>query len=224
MVSLRLSVVAVVVGIVAGGCHKTHHGKATQPNPLASPNETLRKSEEIVIVTGDMELKAPRDRQPYGSQAAVMVNDNYPLVNKASFTVVSRDRLRVHVQLEHKWKEYVDVRNWHGYLVDDKGRRYEPVDIDQSRDRHIVMMWDYETRTAHRNRFGDIIAIQNDGYKRRQTLGSLSVFRGNGDFVFYARDIFTEDVKSLTFVIERRGLSFEFMWRFADDLAGIATR
>ena len=27
----------------------------------------------------------------------------------------------------------------------------------------------------------------------RQTLGSLSVFRGNADFVFYQRDIFTRE-------------------------------
>jgi hypothetical protein len=212
----------VAVAAIAG-CTKTWRAHTTQPNPLTLPNETLRESEEVVIITGDMELNAPQNHAPYGSQASVLVEERYPLVNKARFTVVSRDRLRVHVQLEHKWKEYVDVRNWRGYLVDDRGRVYEPVDVDQSRDQHIVVMWDYEARSVRRNRYGDVVEINDDGYKDRQTLGSLSVFRGQGDFVFYGQNIFSEDVKALTFVIERRGLAFEFTWKFDDRAAAPVT-
>jgi hypothetical protein len=209
----------VALTIAATGCGKTLKGEATQPNPLAYPNETLRISEEIVITTGDMELYAPRAPSSNGLTTAgsLMVMDRYPLKNKASFTVVTRDRLRFHVQLEHKWKEYVDVRNWRAYIVDDKGHRYEPVDIDQSRESLVVQMWDYERRTAQRNQFGDIVAVNNDRYKNRSTLGSLAVHRGYGDYVFYSEDMFSEDVKALTFVLERRGFKLKFTWKFSDE-------
>jgi hypothetical protein len=199
----------------AGGCSRTFQSSVTQPNPLSQPLETLRESEEIVIVTGDMELNVPRGGTNSGG--AVLVDDRYPLMNAARFTVVSRDRLRFHLQLEHKWQEWTDVKGWDAWLEDDQGRRYEPQEIDQRSDKHIVKMWDYEQRSAVRDDFGDIVHINNDGYKRRQTLGSLSVFRGRGDLVFYHRNIFNPRVKSLTLHLERQGTHFEFKWRFADD-------
>jgi hypothetical protein len=119
------------------------------------------------------------------------------------------------VQLEHKWKEYVDVNTWYAYLVDDRGRRFEPVEVDRSHDRHIVEMWDREQRTARRNAAGDIVAIEDDAHLHRQTMGSLSVFRGKGDFVFYAEGLFTPEVRSLTLVLTRSGLEFRFTWDFA---------
>ena len=61
--------------------------------------------------------------------------------------------------------------------------------------------------------------INDDGCKRRQTLGSLSVFRGRGDFVFYDRDLFTTNVRSLKLVVKRSGEAFEFVWRFQDNVA-----
>jgi hypothetical protein len=215
--SLEVVAIAALAGAV--GCGKTFKGEAIQPNPLAFPNEMLRVSEEIDIVTGDHELSAPRAAIGGSTNATLMVKDRYPLHNKASFTVVTRDRLRVHVQLEHKWKEYVDVRNWRAYLVDDKGHRYEPVDIDHSRDKHVVKMWDWEKRTARRNRYGDVVALNQDGHKDRQTLGSLSVFRGHGDFVFYSKDIFHENIEELTLVLEHRGVRFRFTWSFTDEQA-----
>lgn len=199
----------------AGGCSRTFQSSVTQPNPLSQPLETLRESEEVVIVTGDMELNVPRSGGNSGG--SVLVDDRYPLMNAARFTVVSRDRLRFHLQLEHKWQEWTDVKAWDAWLEDDQGRRYEPAEVDQRSDKHIVKMWDYEQRSAVRDDFGDIVHINNDGYKRRQTLGSLSVFRGRGDLVFYHRNIFNPKVKSLTLHLERQGTHFEFKWRFSDD-------
>jgi hypothetical protein len=111
------------------------------------------------------------------------------------------------------------VSTWNAYLVDDKGRRYDPADVDLISDRVITKMWDYEQRSTVRNSFGDVVHVNNDGYKRRQALGSLSLFRGRGDFVFHHRDIFSPRVRSLTLHIERSGTAFEFTWRFADDAA-----
>jgi hypothetical protein len=161
-----------------------------------------------------MELSLP---QATGTQESIWVNRRLPLNNMASFTVVSRDRLRFHVQIEHKWREWADLSTWDAYLVDDQGHRYRPEELNGGQPTHLVSMWDYETRTAIRNHFGDIVAIPRDGYRRRQPLGSLSVFRGRGDFVFYSRDIFTPDIKRMTLVLERRSMAFSFTWTFADE-------
>ena len=208
-------VFGLVVGLAAvGGCSRTFHNQVTQPNPLTQPLETLRESEEVIIVTGDMELNVPAGGTNSGG--SVLVDERYPLMNSARFTVVSRDRLRFHVQLEHKWQEWTDVHGWDAWLEDDQGRRFEPAETDQRSDKHIVRMWDFEQRSTVRNSFGDIVSVNNDGYKRRQTLGSLSVFRGRGDLVFYRKNIFNPKVKSLTLHMKRQGTIFEFKWRFSD--------
>src|SRR5688500_1231768 len=92
---------------LGGGCARTFRSAVTQPNPLIQPLETLRESEEVVIMTGDMELNQPAGGG--GSGGAALVEERYPLTNSASFTVVSRDRLRFHVQIEHKWQDWADV-------------------------------------------------------------------------------------------------------------------
>jgi len=214
--STRKTVIAALVALAAvGGCGRTFRSSVTQPNPLNQPLETLRDSEVIVIVTGDMELNVPQEGGASGG--ALWVDKRYPLTNAATFTVVSRDRLRFHVQIEHKWQEYADVSTWNAYLVDDQGSQYRPDEVALVSDRPVTQMWDYETRSVARDNFGDIRAVNNDGYKRRVPLASLSLFRGRGDFVFHHRDIVRPGVKSLTLHIERNGTAFEFTWRFAED-------
>jgi hypothetical protein len=209
-----------VLGLVLGGlaatsgCSRTFQSSVVQPNPLSQPLETLRESEELIIVTGDMELNVPRGGSNSGG--SVLVDDRYPLTNSARFTVISRDRLRFHIQLEHKWQEWTELGGWEAWLEDDQGHKYDPAEIDQRSDRHIVRMWDYEQRSAVRDRYQDIVYINNDGYKRRQTLGSLSVFRGRGDLVFFHRNIFNPKIKWITLHLGRQGTNFEFKWRFAD--------
>jgi hypothetical protein len=207
-----------VLFILFAGCHRTFRGHATQPNPLAKPTETLRQSEKITIVTGDMELSTPEP--PDATQRVALVKNNrYPLYNQASFTIVSRDRLRFHVQVDHKWQEWADLRTWTVHLEDDSGRRWHPESVEHAKTKIMTTMWDREQRTAVRNRFGDVVAIQDDGWRNRQTLGSLSVFRGKADFVFYQRDLFHANVRKLRLVVKRSGESFEFTWNFQDTVA-----
>ncbi len=201
--------------VASAGCGRTFKNSVTQPNPLTQPLDTLRISEEVVIVTGDKDLSQPRTDM--GSATTLWVDERVPLQNKASFTVVSRDRLRFHVQIEHKWQEWARVTTWDADLVDDQGRHYRPEDIDLVSDKHVVKVWDYEQRTVVRNDYGDIVQVNNDGYKSRQPLGSLSMFRGRGDFVFYHRDLFTPKIRSLTLRLTRPGLAYQWTWRFADD-------
>jgi hypothetical protein len=214
----RRAVGALIVIAAVGGCSRTFSGVAVQPNPLVDQNETLRESEKITIVRGDMELEAPQDPGP-SQRVAVVNNSRYPLFNVAQFIMVSRDRLRFHVSLDHKWEEWADLSSWEVYLVDDKGHLFYPEAIEHARTNLITRMWDREVRSAQRNRFGDIVAINEDGWKNRQTLGNLSVFRGRADFVFYQRDLFTVNVRSLKLVVKRSGEAFEFTWRFQDSVA-----
>jgi hypothetical protein len=214
------------LALVAGGCTRTFKGKVVQPNPLANPTETLRQSEKIVIITGDMELEAP-DAAEGTRNVSQQHNHHYPLYNQASFTIVSRDRLRFHVQVDHKWQEWADLRTWDVHLEDDTGQRWIPESIEHANTKIMTTMWDREVRSSvcsalGRDGRGDCIqtvGVEEDGWKNRQTLGSLSVFRGKADFVFYQRDLFHANVRKLKLVVKRPGEAFEFVWNFADTVA-----
>lgn len=215
----------VAVAVMAG-CSRTFSGVAVQPNPLVNQNETLRVSEPITIVRGDMDLEAPDPAQGTGT-ASPTRNHRYPLLNRASFTMVSRDRLRFHVQIDHKWQEYADLNTWTVYLVDDKGHTWIPEAIEHANTKIITTMWDREQRSSicdsrgrdvNRNCY-TTIGYHDDGWRRRQTMGSLSVHRGNADFVFYQRDLMSVNVRSLKLVVKRSGEAFEFTWRFQDNVA-----
>ena len=220
---------ALVLGVLtAAGCSRTFKGEAVQPNPLLRPTETLRSSEKITIVRGDMELDAP-DPAASTQRASVLHNHKYPLFNQASFTIVSRDRLRFHVQIDHKWQEWADLSSWTVSLEDDRGRKWVPEAMEHARTKIMTTMWDREQRRqicagGPRNVNGagncnNTVGFSQDGSARRQTLGSLSVFRGKADFVFYQRDLFHADVRKLRLVVGRPGEAFEFVWRFQDHVA-----
>ncbi len=214
-----IALVLAVGSVLAGGaCTRTFKGTIAQPNPLAEPTETLRQSERITIITGDMELDQPDPANPR-QRASVVHNHRYPLYNQASFTIVSRDRLRFHVQIDHKWQEWADLNTWEVELQDDKGRRWVPESVEHARTKIMTTMWDREQQTAIRDRFGSIVALNDDGWRNRQTLGSLSVFRGKADFVFYQRDLFHANVRSLKLRLKRSGEVFQFTWNFQDTVA-----
>jgi hypothetical protein len=211
----RMTTLAMIASALAvGACTRTFQAAVVQPNPLVTM-ETLRKSEKAVIVTGDMELRLPHQPGP-AQRAAPVRTARYPLHNEASFTLVSRDRLRFHVQLEHKWQEWADLRTWEVEYVDSAGNHYRPEAVEHPTTKHLVTMWDTEVRSARRNLYGDIVALNDDGWRRRQPLGSLSVFRGKADFVFYRRDLFTKQLTWVKLIVRRRGQAFEFVWNFRD--------
>lgn len=193
---------------------------------MAMPTETLRNSEKITIVTGDMELEEPDAPDP-AKEATITHNHRYPLLNQASFTIVSRDRLRFHVQIDHKWEEWADLKTWNVRLEDDQGHVWNPESVEHARTKLMSTMWDREQRTsvcssAGRSPTGaciSTIGVLDDGWKHRQTFGTLSVFRGNADFVFYQRDMMHPDVRKLRLVVKRTGEAFEFVWKFRDAVA-----
>jgi len=226
--------VVILVGalVVSVGCTRTFKGKVVQPNPLADPNETLRQSEKITIETGDMELDQPDpagdSTHPGNQTGSIAHNHRYLLLNQASFTIVSRDRLRFHVQIDHKWQEWADLNTWEVVLEDDAGRHWTPESVEHARTKIMTTMWDREQRTAvcsgaGRDGAGNCITVMgtlDDGWKRRQSLGALSVFRGKADFVFYQRDLFHANVHKLRLVLKRSGgVAFQFTWDFRDTVA-----
>jgi hypothetical protein len=218
--------VFVLVTVGSSGCTRTFRAEAVQPNPMANSTETLRTSEKITIVTGDMELEAP-DAPRDDKEASITSTHRYPLLNQASFTIVSRDRLRFHVQIDHKWEDWADLKTWDVRLEDDEGHVWNPESVEHAHTRLITTMWDREQRTAICSAAGHdasgacitTIGVQEDGWKHRQSLGSLSVFRGNADFVFYQRDMMHADVHKLRLVVKRVGQAFEFVWKFRDSVA-----
>jgi len=216
MMGISRVLFGVAIALATAACHRTFQATVVQPNPLVQPTETLRDSERAVIITGDMELELPERPGP-SRRVALLHNEHYPLHNEASWTMVSRDRLRFHVQLEHKWKEWADLSTWDVRLEDNLGNRYAPEGVEHARTKLLVQMWDREIRTAQRNLYGDIVAINEDGWKNRQTMGSLAVFRGNADFVFYRRDIFNRELEWVKLIVKRPGVAFHFTWSFTDE-------
>jgi hypothetical protein len=202
MRAARLVLVVASFTASVTACTRTFSKQAVQPNPLVHPTETLRTSEKITIVTHDMDLNKPVSNGCNASQSCNATTyhlEPWALINQASFTMVSRDRLRFHVQVDHKWDDYADLKKWDAYLVDDRGRRWTPESIDHARTKLLTQMWDIEQRTsvcsaAGRDVNGNCIStvgFEEDGWKRRMPYGSIGVYRGNADFVFYQRDLFT---------------------------------
>lgn len=204
----RLSLVATaLLALGSGGCLKrTMATQTTQPNPLiAFPNKATHRSEKLYIDLRDMDL--PR---------------TFKLRQSAYFNVVSKERLRFHVMLVHKWKEIADVTSWRVRLEDDKGNVYTPETKEFGYDDHITKMWDHEIRTVVYNQFGepDITrsdrGILNDGHNRRVPLESIDVFQGAGDYVFFANNLFDREVRRLTLTMERSGVEYKFTWNLVD--------
>ena len=222
MVAARLLACALAIA----GCTRTFAKEAVQPNPVLHPTETLRVSEPIKIVTGQMNLDMPEPADGLHN-ASYVRNRHYPLINQASFTLVSRDRLRFHVQIDHTWDEYADLKTWEVKLEDDKGHVWRPESVEHLRRILITKMWDREQRTSvcdshGRDANGDCyntVGFEDDGWRNRQTLGNLSVYRGKGDFVFYQRDLMTPQVRWLRLTVSRSGEELVFLWRFVHEVA-----
>jgi hypothetical protein len=135
---------------------------------------------------------------------AIVLHDMYlprwvHLANTAHFVVVSPDRVRFRVRLVHRWQTMTDVEGWRAWLEDDTGRRLEPVAVDRRRSRPITTLV--------------VPGVGRDrGFVYRY---AIELYDGGGDYVFYARDIYHRDLRSLALVLHRRGYEFRYTWTFA---------
>ena len=138
-----------------------------------------RSSLPAVIALGDMEL--PR---------------NMALLNSVYFVAVSKDRLRFHVTLHHKWEDMSDPTRWRVWIVDDRGRVYHPVACDRRVVKPVTRMY--------------------DAY-RTQPFLSFTVYKGDGDYVFYRHNLVRKDMRWLTLVMQRPGYEYRYRWSFVDE-------
>lgn len=117
------------------------------------------------------------------------------LQNSVYFVAVSKDRLRFHVTLHHKWEDMSDPTRWRVWIEDDRGRVYRP-----ACDRRVVRS---VTRTY-------------DPYVTGPFL-SFTVYKGDGDFVIYRRNLVRKDMRWLTLVMQRPGYEYRYRWSFVDE-------
>jgi hypothetical protein len=194
----------VALGLLfAPACARTLRVETTQPNPILLGPDNAHQSRKLVIDVRDMDLPS-----------------TFTMRQSAYFAVVSRDRVRFHVSLVHKWEECADVTTWKVKLTDDKGNVYLPEAAEKRYDDHITRMWDHDRVTAVRDRYGDIVRLRNDGYKRRVALDSADVFQGTGDYMFHSKGMFDRGVKRLTLELSR-GLGephYIFTWNLTDEI------
>lgn len=199
----------VFAAVALAGCDKSWESKVTQPRLKLGATREARTSFPLVIKTGDMEL--PRFIR---------------LFNSAYFVVVSRDRLRFHVTLHHKWKSMCDPARWLVYIEDGRGRRYYPEGLDRRKVRAVGDVYaqtrDRSIRSVRRTRrerrlvphaYQETVDELQDGLP----LLSINYYRGDGDYVFYRRNIFREDMKKLTLVLKRPGYEYRYVWNFVKD-------
>ncbi len=159
-------------------CNKTWSAATTTPPITLGANLEARSSLPAVIELHDMEL--PR---------------NLPLQNSVYFVAVSKDRLRFHVTLHHKWEDMSDPTRWRVWIEDDRGHVYQPAACDRSIVKPVTAMYDpYRT----------------------QPFLSFTVYKGDGDYVFYRHDLVRKNMRWLTLVMKRPGYEYRYRWSFVE--------
>jgi hypothetical protein len=123
---LILGAVGVALAWGAAGCRSQWAVKTTQPSLMLRADKVTRTSRRLTIVRRDMEMRAPRR---ISNMYYVAVPR--PLYNTAYYVVVSRDRFRFHLTLNHKWESMSDVRTWETWVEDERGVRHIPEHIAQ---------------------------------------------------------------------------------------------
>jgi hypothetical protein len=177
------SFAALVAASAAAGCQRSWSTQTTQPPLTLGSTLDARTSLPATILMGDMDV--PRSLR---------------LANSVYFVAVSRDRLRFHVTLLHKWEEIADPSGWQVWIEDDSGRRYKPEDVDRRVLRPVTQVYDRGFR----------------GSVNTAPLYSVTVYRGDGDYVFYRRDLLRKNMRWLRLVMTRPGYEYSYVWEFFD--------
>jgi hypothetical protein len=197
------SVLAALIAVSlawASGCNSTWRASSVQPQLTLGHGDLARTSLTNEILMRDMEI----------SRRVFLANSVY-------FVVVSKDRLRFHVRLVHKWKSIADPSRWRVWLEDETGKRFYPEAIDHPSvtraTRVEIIPHDYY-----------ILAFKVGGLEKRNSYPLLTtgnknvpVWRGDGDYTFYQRDIYKATNKQITLVMSRLGYTYRYSWKFVAD-------
>ena len=160
--------------VLACGCTKQVNLKVVEPPLLMSAGVQARTSLPLEYVSRDMEYGPLRTR------------------SSAYFVVVSRDRIRFHIRLQHKWDSIADLRTWEAYVVDGNGHRLEVDSVTAS------------VRPV------DMFMVKGALYRSRQP-----IYDGRGTLSVYAHDLVDAD-GSITLVLSRPGFVYRFHWITTD--------
>ena len=165
--------------ILAAGCSKQLTTQVVQPPLMFGYGVALRTSMPLTIEYRDMET------------------GRLPLKNSAYYVLVSRDRLRFHVVLHHKWDEVADFTRWNVYVEDANGKRHHPEDVSANVSR--------------------VTTVYIHGVKYRM---NVLMYRGTADLSIYDRDLFAAGSR-LTLVMSRPGYEYRYRWISSEvDLEG----
>lgn len=167
MVTLRL---ACLLCVLACGCTTRWVAQTSQPRLVLAGDQGARTSVPLTIDLRDMDT------------------GRFVLRNTAYYVVVSRDRLRFHVTLHHKWDDIADLATWTAYVEDAAGRRHYPEEM--SADVRPLLTWKRNGRTYVMHR---------------------PMYRGTADFTIYDRDLFDAGSR-VTLVLARPGLEYRYRW------------
>jgi hypothetical protein len=179
--------IAVVVGTLAA-C-KTHwRADGAQPELYLGTDPLTRTSTPLAIPLHDMNLPS-----------FVRLN------NTAHFVVVTKDRIRVRVNLVHRWESMTEIHRWKAWLEDETGAVVYPVAVEPSRARPI-----YEIVYSPPMQ-------QNAPFVYRIP---VNLWSGGGDYVFYRHGLYRRDLQRLALVMQRRGYEFRYTWHFVDSDTG----
>ena len=171
---------AVLLG-PAAACNKTWSAATMTPPITFGANLDARSSLPAVIELHDMEL--PR---------------SLSLHNSVYFVAVSKDRLRFHVTLHHKWEDMSDPTRWRVWIEDDRGHVYQPTGCDRRVIRPVTTTY-------------------------MQQFLSFTVYKGDGDYVFYRHNLVRKDMRWLTLVMKRPGYEYRYRWSFVDEALPVET-
>jgi hypothetical protein len=95
------------------GCRSRWRAEVVQPPLVLEADKRARTSVPLTIMRREMEMRWRR------------------LANTAYYVVVSRDRLRFHVTLRHKWESMSDLRTWDTWVEDGRGVRHLVEEVAQ---------------------------------------------------------------------------------------------
>lgn len=198
MINRNLAVATLLATLATPGCGRTWRSQTAQPQLSMDRGQLARTSRVAEIAVRDIDLG----------------NATY-LVNSAFFVAVTKDRLRFHVRLVHKWRDYVEPDDWSFWLEDDAGNRYEPETVERGRvwrAANVDIAWN-DSRHRYVYRVGGL----DRGIYRVPLLASHRlepIWLADTDLSFYKRDIVATDRGRLTLVMKRRAKVFRYEWRF----------
>jgi hypothetical protein len=160
-----------LVAIACAACRTHWTAEITQPVIPLYADKNARTSWPLTIFMRDMEMRTRR------------------LSNTAYYVVVSRDRLRFHLTLQHKWESMSDIRTWDAWVEDGHGVRHPLEDVSS----HSV-----QVEVAVPARYGYV---------------EFPVYFGYADFTIYGRGVYDDGGDQVTLVLRRPGYEYRYVWR-----------